>query len=111
MERAHVDVVWREIAARKVAHERVEAQLVGRYRVFRSDVEMTSFVTPTGERADLYYRDGSETAVIEAKSLSTHGKVRESVACCAYRSADDLFETEEAPDERRRHMHPVWHGR
>ncbi|MFD7655935.1 hypothetical protein ACFV4N_18325 [Actinosynnema sp. NPDC059797] len=148
VERAHVDVVWREIAARKVAHERVEAQLVARYRAFRSDVEMTSFVTPTGKRADLYYRDGSDIVVIEAKSLATHGKVRESVAQlldyaasspdpvtrlvalfparpaaegiallhrlgidCAYRGADDLFETEEAPDERRRHMHPVWHGR
>lgn len=145
VEQTHVDTVWRRIAERQTAHERVEARLVARYRAFRSDVEMSSFVTPGGKRADLYYRDGAEVAVIEAKSLATHGKVREAVAQlldyaadspdpvtrlvalfperpdveglvllhrlgidCVYRSTDDLFVTEDAPDERRRYMYPVW---
>ena len=109
---------------------------------------MHSFVTPSGKRADLYYRDDADVVVIEAKSLATHGKVREAVAQlldyavdspepvtrlvalfperpgtdgvgllhrlgidCVYRTTDDLFATEHAPDERRRHMRLVWHDR
>lgn len=80
VERVHADVVWQELAARKVAHARVEAQLIRLYRSFRQDVEFSSFVTKSGKRADLYYADGSVVEVIEAKSLATHEKVREAAA-------------------------------
>ncbi|TQM80145.1 hypothetical protein FHX81_2468 [Saccharothrix saharensis] len=80
VERTHVDIVWHEIAARKYAQERVEAQLVAEFCESQPHVAMTSFVTASGKRADLYYRIDSDVVVAEAKSLNTHGKVRESVA-------------------------------
>jgi hypothetical protein len=148
VERTHVDVVWHRIAERQSAYERVEARLVAHYRAFRSDVEMHSFVTPSGKRADLYCRDDADVVVIEAKGLATHGKVREAVAQlldyavdspepvtrlvalfperpgtdgvgllhrlgidCVYRTTDDQFTAEHAPDDRRRYMRLVWHDR
>lgn len=148
VERTHVDVVWREIATSKYAHERVEAQLVAQFRAFHPHLDMTSFVTASGKRADLYYKTASEVVVVEAKSLATHAKVREAVAQlldyavsspepvtrlmslfperpdvegvqfmqrlgidCVYRSADKVFTTLEAPDERRRYMQPIWRNR
>ncbi|MDU0293872.1 hypothetical protein [Saccharothrix longispora] len=80
VEQTHVDIVWHEIAARKYAQERVEAQLVTQFRESRPHITMTSFVTASGKRADLYYRTDSDVVVVEAKSLPTHGKIREAVA-------------------------------
>ncbi|MCE6999829.1 hypothetical protein LZG04_34200 [Saccharothrix sp. S26] len=58
----------------------MEAQLVAQFRRSQPHIAMTSFVTASGKRADLYYTTDSDVVVVEAKSLTTHGKVREAVA-------------------------------
>lgn len=60
--------------------ERVESVLVEAYQQFRASEQLAAFTTGNGLRADLYREAGEEVEVIEAKSLATHGKVREAVA-------------------------------
>ncbi|MFI9812405.1 hypothetical protein [Saccharothrix variisporea] len=72
--------VVQRITARVIAAERVEAQLVQRYRAFHSASGFTSFRTPAGHRADLYLEEDGWVEIVEAKSLADHDKVREAAA-------------------------------
>jgi hypothetical protein len=79
VEKAHKKQVTRTITASTTVTERVESALVLEYQHFSGADRFQSFITGGGLRADLY-REEDEVEVIEAKSLATHGKVREAVA-------------------------------
>lgn len=79
-EARRTDSFSQRIAQRDEHRHRVEAQLVAHYRQANPDRTFNSFLTPDGLRTDLYYHDGDEVEIIEAKALTAHDKVRQAVA-------------------------------
>ncbi|MEU4807507.1 hypothetical protein [Actinosynnema sp. NPDC023587] len=80
VELAHVDRITRVTEASTTVTDRVESGLVQLYQRFCAPEQLRAFRTDSKLRADLYRHDGTEVEIIEAKSLATHGKVREAVA-------------------------------
>jgi hypothetical protein len=80
VEHAHVDVVRHRVTEREAEYERVESLLVRDFQARHPAHRYTSFVTPSGKRADLYRAEGDRVEVIEAKSLATHEMVRQAAA-------------------------------
>lgn len=79
-EARHTDSFSQRIAQRDEQRYRVEAQLVAHYREANPGRTFNSFLTPDGRRTDLYYFDGNEVEIIEAKAFTEHEKVRQAVA-------------------------------
>ncbi|ONI92377.1 hypothetical protein ALI22I_04355 [Saccharothrix sp. ALI-22-I] len=80
VEKAHKKKVKRTTSASTTVTDRVETGLVEIYQRFCEPEKLVAFRTDSGLRADLYRENGDEVEIIEAKSLPTHGKVREAVA-------------------------------
>jgi hypothetical protein len=80
VEKAHTKHTTRITTASVTITERVESALVLEYLNFCGPDRLRSFTTHQRLRADLYRHEGDEVEVIEAKSLPSHGKVREAVA-------------------------------
>lgn len=79
-EARHTDSFSQRIAQRDEERHRVEAKLVAHYRQANPDRTFNSFLTADGRRTDLYYLDGDEVEIIEAKAFIGHEKVRQAVA-------------------------------
>ncbi|WP_447006529.1 hypothetical protein ACRAKI_08660 [Saccharothrix isguenensis] len=80
VEKAHKKTIKRTTPASTTVTDRVETGLVELYQRFCEPEELVAFRTDSDLRADLYRENGDEVEIIEAKSLATHGKVREAVA-------------------------------
>ncbi|MBB5958308.1 hypothetical protein FHS29_004916 [Saccharothrix tamanrassetensis] len=80
VEKAHQDTIIRHTPASTTLTHRVEINLVEAYRQSCLPEVLRAFRTDSDLRADLYRESDDEVEIIEAKSLATHGKVREAVA-------------------------------